>query len=99
MLNDSLAHQARALWSTPYSSQFAFPAWVADEWARIHQTFGPTAKIYHASDNLPEVRTLAVFREPTNIAMDRFGSRKTLDKFCKLHSRVTLEGFIVMGLI
>ncbi|EJK55954.1 hypothetical protein THAOC_24245, partial [Thalassiosira oceanica] len=42
---DSLAQQARALWSTPYSSQFAFPTWVANEWAQIHQTFGPTAKI------------------------------------------------------
>mmetsp|Transcript_36924 Transcript_36924/g.88323 ORF Transcript_36924/g.88323 Transcript_36924/m.88323 type:complete len:395 (+) Transcript_36924:151-1335(+) len=79
---DSLAQQARALWSTPYSSQFAFPTWVANEWAQIHQTFGPTAKIYHSSpDNLPEVRTLAIFREPTNIAMDRCGSRETLDKF------------------
>ena len=78
----SLAHQALHLWSTKSSSNYQFPSWVADEWdEQILPTFGPTAVIYHASDNLPEVRTMAVFREPTNIAMDRKGSRRTLDEF------------------
>ena len=78
----SLAHYALNLWSTNYSSQYRFPLWAADEWDKsILPTFGPTAKIYHASDNLPEVRTMAIFREPTNIAMDRKGSTRTLDEF------------------
>lgn len=78
----SLAHKALNLWSTENSSQYRFPSWVADEWDKsILPTFGPTAVIYHASDNLPEVRTMAVFREPTNIAMNRAGSCKTLDEF------------------
>ena len=78
----SLAHKALNLWSTPYSSSYAFPDWAAYEWdEKILPTFGHTAIIYHANNNLPEVRTMAIFREPTNIAMDRKGSRRTLDEF------------------
>ena len=73
----SIAHQALNLWSTPASSRFSFPAWAADDWDdKILSKFGPSAIIYHASGNLPEVRTMAVFREPTNISMDRLGSRR-----------------------
>ncbi|KAL7553803.1 hypothetical protein ACHAWF_017130 [Thalassiosira exigua] len=77
----NLAHRALNLWSNGKSSNYRFPAWVADRDEKILPTFGPTAKIYHASDNLPEVRTMATFREPTNIAMDRKGSCTTLDEF------------------
>lgn len=78
----SLAWRALNLWSTPHSSIYRFPSWVAEEWdEQILPKFGSTAVVYHASDNLPEVRTMATFREPTNIAMDRKGSRRTLDEF------------------
>jgi hypothetical protein len=79
--NQSVAHRALRLWSTPFSANYRFPKWVADKWEEILASFGPSAMIYHASGNLPEVRTVATFREPTNIAMDRKGSRRTLDEF------------------
>lgn len=81
VVDNSLAQQALKLWSTPYSAQFSFPRWAADNWDDIEERFASTATIYHTSSNLPEVRTMAVFREPTNIAMDRKGSRRTLDQF------------------
>ncbi|KAL9184256.1 hypothetical protein ACHAXT_002342 [Thalassiosira profunda] len=77
----SVAHQALNLWSTNSAARYRFPQWAADEYDEILATFGPSAVIYHAAEDLPEVRTMAVFREPTNIAMDRKGSRRTLDEF------------------
>ena len=82
---DSLAHRALNLWLTPFSAQFSFSQWVADEWENSIQarfaSKGSAGVIYYAWDDLAEVRTIATFREPTNIGMDRKGSQRKLDAF------------------